>query len=104
MTHLTPYRVPLLLETTKVPKPACSAAKIRGRTAFVMEKLLIGCFGALLQQSVLEKIDRSTSEKIRSINFPGLPNFQAFPHEILPFLSYLPIKHKNTKTNKNIRK
>jgi hypothetical protein len=34
MTPLTPSRVPLLLETTKVTKPACSAAKIRGRTAF----------------------------------------------------------------------
>jgi hypothetical protein len=34
MTPLTPSRVPLLLETTKVMKPACSAAKIRGRTAF----------------------------------------------------------------------
>jgi hypothetical protein len=34
MTHLTPSRVPLLLETTKVTKPACSAAKIRGRTVF----------------------------------------------------------------------
>jgi hypothetical protein len=41
-------------------KPACSAAKIRGRTAFVMEKILIGRFGALLQQSVMGKIDRST--------------------------------------------
>jgi hypothetical protein len=34
MTPLTLSRVPLLLETTKVTKPACSAAKIRGRTAF----------------------------------------------------------------------
>jgi hypothetical protein len=70
MTPLTPSRVPLLLETTKVTKPACFVAKIRGRTAFVMEKLLIGHSGALLQQSVLgkinsidrlrEKFDRST--------------------------------------------
>jgi len=34
MTPLTPSRVPLLLETTKVMQPACSAAKIRGRTVF----------------------------------------------------------------------
>jgi hypothetical protein len=34
MTPLTPSRVPLLLDTTKVTKPACSAEKIRGRTAF----------------------------------------------------------------------
>jgi hypothetical protein len=34
MTPLTPSGVPLLLETTKVMKPACSAAKIRGRTTF----------------------------------------------------------------------
>jgi hypothetical protein len=34
MTPLTPSRVPLLLETTKVTKPACSAVKIRGRTTF----------------------------------------------------------------------
>jgi hypothetical protein len=34
MTHLPPSRVPLLLETTKVMKPTCFVAKIRGRTAF----------------------------------------------------------------------
>jgi hypothetical protein len=34
MTPLTPSRVPLLLETTKVMQPACSAAKIKGRTTF----------------------------------------------------------------------
>jgi hypothetical protein len=67
MTPLTPSRVPLLLETTKVTKPACFVAKIRGRTAFVMEKLLIGHSGALLQQSVMGKIDRSNY--IRSIDF-----------------------------------
>jgi len=32
-------------------------------------------------------IDRLRA-KFRSIDFSGLPNFQAFPHEILPFLSY----------------
>jgi hypothetical protein len=67
MTPLTPSRIPFLLETTKVTKPACSATKIRERTAFVMEKLLIGRSGALLQQSVLEKINQSNY--IRSIDF-----------------------------------
>jgi hypothetical protein len=64
---------------------------------FVMEKLLIGRFSVLLQQSVLGKIDRSTSVKIRSIDSPGLPNFQAFPHEICH--SSL-IDLQNTKTQK----
>jgi hypothetical protein len=47
-----------------------------------VEKLLIGRSGVLLQQSVLGKFDRSTSGKIRSIDSLGLPNFQAFLHEI----------------------
>jgi hypothetical protein len=34
MIPLTPSRVPLLVETTKVMQPVCSAAKIRGRNAF----------------------------------------------------------------------
>jgi hypothetical protein len=54
-----------------------------------------------MQQSVLGKIDRSTSVKIRLIDSSGLPNFQAFPHEICH--SSL-IDLQNTKTNQNIRK
>jgi hypothetical protein len=56
MTPLPSSRVPLLLETTKNTKPACSAAKIRGRTAFW---LLIGPSGALCKSSFWEiSIDR----------------------------------------------
>ena len=76
MTHLPSSRVPLLLETTKVTKLACSAAKLKGRTIFfVMEKLLIGRSGALLQKQVLENFDRLLSSidrlrvKFRSIDF-----------------------------------
>jgi hypothetical protein len=66
---------------------------------FVMEKPLIGCSGARLQKSVLGNFNRST--KSRSIDFSGLPNFQAFPHEICH--SSL-IDLQNTKTNQNIIK
>jgi hypothetical protein len=70
---------------------------------FVMEKPLIGRSGARLQKSVLGNFDRSTSVKIsidrhrakfrsielniRSIDFPGFPNFRVFLLEILSFLS-----------------
>jgi hypothetical protein len=37
-----PSRVPLLQETTKVTKPACSAAKIRERSVFVKRNGMIG--------------------------------------------------------------
>jgi hypothetical protein len=79
-----------------------------------MEKHLIGRSGALLQKQVLGNFDRSTFKsidrlwiKFRSIDFSGLPNFQAFPHEIVVIfllLTYKTQKHKNTKTNQNIRK
>jgi hypothetical protein len=66
MTHLPSFRVPLLLETTKIMKPACSAGKIRGRTAFW---LLIGRSGALCKSSFWEiSIDRLRA-KFRSIEF-----------------------------------
>jgi hypothetical protein len=52
MTPLPSSRVLLLLETTKNTKPACSAAKIRGRTAFW---LLIRRSGALCKSSFWEK-------------------------------------------------
>jgi hypothetical protein len=56
MTPRPSSRVPLLLETTKNTKPACSAAKIRGRTAFWR---LIGRSGALCKNSFWEiSIDR----------------------------------------------
>jgi hypothetical protein len=56
MTLLPSYRVHLLLETTTNMKPACSTAKIRGKTAFW---LLIGLSGALCKNSFWEiSIDR----------------------------------------------
>jgi len=76
--------------------------KSEGELLFVMEKLLIGRSEALLQQSVLGKIDRSTSGKISidrmlPINFPGFPNFRVFLLEICHFsLNVL----QNTKTQK----
>jgi hypothetical protein len=64
MTPLPSSRVPLLLETTKNTKPACSVAKIRGRTAFW---LLIGCSGTLCKSNFREiSIDRLL---FRSIDF-----------------------------------
>jgi hypothetical protein len=93
MTPLPSSRVPLQLETTPNTKPACSAAEIRGRTAFW---LLIGRSGALCKSSFWEiSIDRLL---FRSIDFgqifdrsnfkfdrstlSGSPNFQLFPYEI----------------------
>jgi type I site-specific restriction endonuclease len=64
MTSLPSSRVPLQLETTPNTKPACSAAEIRGRTAFW---LLIGRSGALCKSSFWENsIDRLL---FRSIDF-----------------------------------
>jgi hypothetical protein len=66
MTHLPSSRVLLLLETTTNTKPACSAAEIRGRTAFW---LLIGRSGALCKNSFWEiSIDRLRAN-FRSIEF-----------------------------------
>jgi type I site-specific restriction endonuclease len=64
MTSLPSSRVLLQLETTPNTKPACSAAEIRGRTAFW---LLIGRSGALCKSSFWENsIDRLL---FRSIDF-----------------------------------
>jgi hypothetical protein len=61
MTPLTPSRVPLLLETTKVMKPACSAAKIRGITAF--------CHGEAPDWAFWSAYAKVSSGKFRSIDF-----------------------------------
>jgi hypothetical protein len=61
MTPLTPSRVPLLLETTKVTKPACSAVKIRGRTAF--------CHGDAPNWVFWRASAKVSSRKFRSIEF-----------------------------------
>jgi hypothetical protein len=108
MTPLPSSRVPLLLETTKNTKPACSAAKIRGRTAFW---LLIGCSGALCKSSFWEiLIDRLL---FRSINFgqsfdrsnfkfnrSTFQDLRISSHFLMKFaipllLSYRKRKHKN---------
>jgi hypothetical protein len=61
MTTLTPSRAPLLLETTKVTKPACSAAKIRGRTTF--------CHGDAPDWMFWRASAKVSSRKVRSIDF-----------------------------------
>jgi hypothetical protein len=73
MTPLPSSRVPLQLETTTNTKPACSAAEIRGRTAFW---LLIGRSGALCKSSFWEiSIDRLL---FRSIDFGQIFNRSNF--------------------------
>jgi len=92
MTPLTPSRVPLLLETTKVTKPACSAAKIRGRTVF--------CHGEAPDWVFWRASAKVSSGKFRSIDFSGLPNFQVFPHEI--FVIPLLLTYKTQKLTKTL--
>jgi hypothetical protein len=111
MTHLTPSRVPLLLETTKVTKPACSATKIRGRTAF--------CHGEAPDWVIWRASAKVSSGKFRSINFYSIDRlgvkfdrsnlssidrvlqnfriFQAIPHE---FCHSSLIDLQNIKTQK----
>jgi hypothetical protein len=96
MTPLTLSRVPLLLETTKVMQPACSATKIRGRTAF--------CHGEAPDWVFWRAYAKVSSGKFRSIDFGQnlidrllssidrvLQNFrifQAIPHAIPHLLTY----------------
>jgi hypothetical protein len=61
MTPLTPSRVPLLLETTKVIQPACSAVKIRERTAF--------CHGEAPDWVFWRAYAKVSSGKFQLINF-----------------------------------
>jgi hypothetical protein len=105
MTPLTPSRVPLLLETTKVMQPACSAAKIRGRTTF--------CHGETPDWVFWRSSSKLSSGKFRSIDFGQnsidrllssidrvLQNFrifQAIPHE---FCHSSLINLQNIKTQK----
>jgi len=115
MTPLPSSRVPLLLETTKNTKPACSAANIRGRTAFW---LLIGRSGALCKSSFWEismdrllfrsidfrqSFDRSNSNFDRS-TFQSL---RISSHFLMKFaipllLSYRNRKHKTQKLTKTL--
>jgi hypothetical protein len=98
MTPLAPSRVPLLLETTKVTKLACSAAKIRGRTAF--------CHGKAPNWVFWRASATVSFGKFRSIDFGQnsidrvLQNFriiQAIPHE---FCHSSLIDLQNIKTQK----
>jgi hypothetical protein len=99
MTPLPSSRVPLLLETTKNPKPACSAAKIRGRAAFW---LLIGCSGALCKSRFWENLIDRLRAKFRSIDFSGSPNFQSFPYEICHSSLIVLQKQKTQKLTKTL--
>jgi hypothetical protein len=95
MTHLASSRVPLLLETTKNMKPACSAAKIRGRTAF--------CHGEASDWVFWRASAKVSSGKFRS-NLSSIDRvlqnfriFQAIPHE---FCHSSRIDLQNIKTQK----
>jgi hypothetical protein len=96
MTPLAPSRVSLLLETTKVTKPACSAAKIRGRTVF--------CHGEAPDWVFWLVSAKVSSGKFRSIDFYSIDRvlqnfriFQAIPHE---FCHSSLIDLQNIKTQK----
>jgi hypothetical protein len=89
MTPLTPSRVPILLETTKVTKPACSAANIRGRTAFCHGEAPDWVFWRASAKVSSEKnsIDRLWAKFDRS-NLSSIDRvlqnfriFQVIPHE-----------------------
>jgi type I site-specific restriction endonuclease len=85
MTSRPSSRVLLQLETTPNTKPACSAAEIRGRTAFW---LLIGRSGELCKSSFWENsIDRLL---FRSIDFGQI--FDRSTFQGLRISSYLLVK------------
>jgi hypothetical protein len=107
MTPLTTSRVPLLLKTTKVTKPACSAAKIRGKTAFchgeapdwvfwrASAKVSYGKFRSI--DRLRAKFDRSNLSSIDRV-LQNFRIFQAIPHEF--FHSSLIYHLQNIKTQK----
>jgi hypothetical protein len=105
MTPLTSSRVPLLLETTKVMQPACSAAKIRGRTAF--------CHGEAPDWVFWHASAKVSSGKFRSIDFGQnsidlllgsidriLQNFRIFQAILHEFCHSSLIDLQNIKTQK----
>jgi hypothetical protein len=105
MTPLTPSRVPFLLETTKVTKPACSAVKIRGRTAFchgeapdwvfwrASAKVSSGNFWSIdFGQNSIDQILSSIDRVLQNFRI-----FQAIPHE---FCHSSLIDLQNIKTQK----
>jgi hypothetical protein len=98
MTPLTPSRVPLLLETTKVTKPACSAAKIRGITAF--------CHGEAPDWVFWRAYAKVSSGKFWSIDFgqnfdrSTFQDFRISKHFHMKFCHSSLIDLENTKTQK----
>jgi hypothetical protein len=111
MTPLTPSGVPVLLETTKVTKSACSTAKIKGRTAFchgeapdwvfwrASTKVCSGKFRSIDFYSIdrlQAKFDRSNLSSIDRV-LQNFRIFQAIPHE---FFHSLLIDLQNIKTQK----
>jgi hypothetical protein len=104
MTPLTPSRVPLLLETTKVMQPACSAAKIRGRTAFCHGEAPDWVFWRASAKVsdfysidlIREKFDLSILSSIDRV-LQNFRIFQAIPHE---FCHFSLINLQNIKTQK----
>jgi len=113
MTPLTPSRVPLLLETTKVTKLACSAVKIRWRTAFFHGEALDWVFwraSAKVSSGKFQSIDFYSIDRLRAqfdrSNLRGIDRvlqsfriFQAIPHE---FCHSSLIDLQNIKTQKLI--
>jgi hypothetical protein len=100
MTPLTPSRVPLLLETTKVTKPACSVAKIRGRTVFCRGEVPDWAFWKNSIDRLRAKFDRSTFEFDRST----LRDFRISKHFLMKFAIPLLLTYKTqklTKTSEN---
>jgi hypothetical protein len=104
MTPLTPSRVPFLLETTKVTNSACSAAKIRGRTAFCQGEAPDWAFWRASATVSSEKnilielksIDRHRTKFDRST----FQDFRISKHFLMKFaipllLTYKTQKHKN---------
>jgi hypothetical protein len=89
MTPLTPSRVPLLLETTRVTKPACSAAKIRGRNAF--------CHGDTPDWVFWRAYAKVSSEKFRSIDFEQNFNRSTFKFDRLTFQDFQIFKYFHMK-------
>jgi hypothetical protein len=92
-------------------KPACSAAKIKGRTAFCHGEAPDWAFwcasakaGSGESQSIDLKVDRSTSTKIRLIDFKGrssdIPDFPNSMYFCLKFVISLLMSYKTQKHKK----
>jgi hypothetical protein len=107
MTPLTPSRVPLLLETTKVTKPACSAAKIRGRTAFCRGEAPDWAFwlaSATVSSGKIRSIELYLIDRLRAkFDRSTFEDFRISKHFHMKFCHSSLIDLQNTKTSQNIR-